>query len=132
MTLALVARLAACGGGGGGNTIAKRVDNGASQESTCRIVYDAFDALARSMLGRKCGVGGDWNDVESASLREKSVDQTCHDVRASLPTMTKVDYTMPPSKRRITTKAAGESSKCHHTLEEVEHATLWLNTLLRQ
>jgi len=259
MTSALGARLAARGGGGGGgNAIAKRADNGASRESTGRIVRDAFDALARSMdtLGRKCGVGGEWNDVESASLREKSVDQTCHDVRASLmtcsgmaavfgvaaialkiaggvdpvadmagglisdksnsdlirvpplsvplrqrivekltkegdgetkrmsqlqgelfavsakanndtldlvcfdiltmsesassvptrleyakidpleaadlATMTGVDSTMPPSKRRRTTKAAGESSKCHHTLEEVEHATLWLDTLLRQ
>jgi hypothetical protein len=37
-------------------------------------------------LGRKCGVGGEWNDLhaQSASLRDKSVNQTCHDVRASL------------------------------------------------
>jgi hypothetical protein len=33
-------------------------------------------------------VGGEWNDVDlqSASLREKSVDQTCSDVIASLTT----------------------------------------------
>ena len=86
MTLALGARLAARGGVSGGNTITKRADNGASQESTGRIVRDAFDALVRLMLGRKCGVGGDWNDAESASLREKLVDQTCYDVRASLMT----------------------------------------------
>ncbi|KAL7532660.1 hypothetical protein ACHAXR_004767, partial [Thalassiosira sp. AJA248-18] len=70
-------------------SISKRAD-GASRESTGRIVRDAYDALSRSMdtLGRKCGVGGEWNDVDaqSASLREKSIDQTCHDVRASLMT----------------------------------------------
>jgi hypothetical protein len=39
-------------------------------------------------LGRKCGVGGEWDDLDaqSSSLREKSVDQTCDDVRASLMT----------------------------------------------
>ena len=66
---------------------AKRSDI-TSRNSTGRIVRDSFDALARSMdtLGRKCGVGGEWNDLhaQSASLRDKSVNQTCHDVRASL------------------------------------------------
>mmetsp|Transcript_28168 Transcript_28168/g.51488 ORF Transcript_28168/g.51488 Transcript_28168/m.51488 type:complete len:254 (-) Transcript_28168:270-1031(-) len=253
MSSSLGARLAARGG-----NVAKRADV-ASRETTGRIVRDAFDTLARSMdtLGRKCGVGGDWNDIDgqSTSLREKSVDQTCHDVRASLmacsgmaavfgvlaialkvaggvdpvadmaggpiidesnsdlirvpplsvplrqrivekltkegdgetkrmsqlqgelfavsaqasndtldmvcfdvltilesassvptrlqyakvdppkaadlQTLTEVG-SMPPSKRRKITKAAGESSTCHHTLEEVEHATTWLDTLLRE
>ena len=37
-------------------------------------------------LGRKCGVGRDWNDIDGQStlLREKLVNQTCHDMRASL------------------------------------------------
>ena len=73
----------------GGRNVAKRVD-GASRESTGRIVRDAFDALSRSIdtLGRKCGVGGQWNDIDaqSASLREKSINQTCQDVRSSLMT----------------------------------------------
>ncbi|KAL3788547.1 hypothetical protein ACHAW5_009393 [Stephanodiscus triporus] len=240
-----------------GGNIAKRADI-TSRDSTGRIVRDSFDALARSMdtLGRKCGVGGEWNDLDaqSASLREKSVDQTCYDVRASLMTSCgmatafgvvaialkiacgvdpvadmaggpindesnsdllhvpplsvplrqriveklakegdgetkrlsqlqrelfavsakinndaielacfdvltmsesassipkrleyaeidprKADvckpsdaYTMPPSKWPRITKAAGETSKCHHTLEEVEHASMWLDSLLRQ
>ena len=71
-----------------GGTIKRGVADTASRESTGRIVRDAFDALSRSMdtLGRKCGVGGLWNDIDaqSASLREKSINQTCHDVRASL------------------------------------------------
>ena len=71
----------------GGNNSSKRTDM-ISRESTGRIVRDSFDAMTRSMdiLGRKCGVGGEWNDVDSqsASLREKSVDQTCNDVRESL------------------------------------------------
>jgi hypothetical protein len=72
-----------------GGNIAKRADI-TSRDSTGRMVRDSFDALARSMdtLGRKCGVGGEWNDLDaqSASLREKSVDQTCYDVKASLMT----------------------------------------------
>ena len=75
--------------GGRSSSMAKRAE-GASRESTGRIVRDAYDALSRSMetLGRKCGVGGEWNDIDaqSASLREKSIDQTCHDVRVSLMT----------------------------------------------
>jgi len=71
-----------------GGTIKRGVADIASRESTGRIVRDAFDALSRSMdtLGRKCGVGGLWNDIDaqSVSLREKSINQTCHDVRASL------------------------------------------------
>lgn len=72
-----------------GGSSTKRAADGASRESTGRIVRDAFDALSRSMdtLGRKCGVGGEWNDIDaiqSSSLREKSIDQTCRDVRASL------------------------------------------------
>jgi hypothetical protein len=61
-----------------------------SREATGRIVRDAFETLSRSMdtLGRKCGVGGDWNDwdKQSASLREKSVDQSCRDGVVSLMT----------------------------------------------
>jgi hypothetical protein len=72
-----------------GGNVAKRADI-TSRDSTGRIVRDSFDALSRSMdtLGRKCGVGGEWNDLDaqSSSLREKSVDQTCDDVRASLMT----------------------------------------------
>jgi hypothetical protein len=72
-----------------GGTSTKRTDM-MSRESTGRIVRDSFDAMTRSMdtLGRKCGVGGEWNDVDlqSASLRKKSVDQTCSDVIASLTT----------------------------------------------
>ena len=71
-----------------GGTSKRGVSDIASRESTGRIVRDAFDALSRSMdtLGRKCGVGGKWNDIDaqSASLREQSINQTCHDVRASL------------------------------------------------
>lgn len=71
---------------GGGS---KRGD-GASIQSTGRVVRDAFEALSRSMdtLGRRCGVGGEWNDVDtvSSSLREKSIGQTCQDVRSSLVT----------------------------------------------
>jgi hypothetical protein len=39
-------------------------------------------------LGRRCGVGGDWNDIDrqSASLRAKSVDQACRDVMVLLMT----------------------------------------------
>ncbi|KAL7506977.1 hypothetical protein ACHAXN_004193 [Cyclotella atomus] len=63
-------------------------NDGSGREATGRIVRDAFDALSRSMdtLGRKCGVGGEWNDVDkqSSSLREKSVDQSCRDVMVSL------------------------------------------------
>jgi hypothetical protein len=69
-----------------GGNIAKRADI-TSRDSTGRMVRDSFDALARSMdtLDRKCGVGGEWNDLDaqSASLREKHVDQTCYDVKAS-------------------------------------------------
>jgi len=71
-----------------GGTSKRGAADAASRESTGRVVRDAFDALSRSMdtLGRKCGVGGLWNDIDaqSASLREKSINQTCHDVRASL------------------------------------------------
>jgi len=66
-----------------------RID-GATREFTGRIVRDAFDALSRAVdtLGRRCGVGGDWNDIDaqSASLRERSVVQACRDVRLSLMT----------------------------------------------
>jgi hypothetical protein len=68
--------------------LAGKNNDGSAREATGRIVRDAFDALSRSMdtLGRKCGVGGEWNDVDkqSASLREKSVDQSCRDVMVSL------------------------------------------------
>lgn len=71
----------------GGSNATNRADS-VSREFTGRIVRDAFDALARSTdtLGRKCGVGGDWNDIDaqSALLRAKSIDQTCRDVRVSL------------------------------------------------
>lgn len=70
-----------------GSLSSKQTD-GSAREATGRIVRDAFEALSRSMdtLGRKCGVGGEWNDVDkqSASLREKSVDQSCKDVMVSL------------------------------------------------
>jgi len=81
------ARMASAFARSGGSS-KRGVSDIASRESTGRIVRDAFDALTRSMdtLGRKCGVGGRWNDIDSqsASLREKSINQTCHDVRASL------------------------------------------------
>jgi len=71
----------------GGSNATNRADS-VSREFTGRIVRDAFDALARSTdtLGRKCGVGGDWNDIDaqSALLRAKSIDQTCRDVIVSL------------------------------------------------
>ena len=91
MVSALGARSSSSTSSSSGRNINKRgVVDGASRESTGRIVRDAFDALSRSMdtLGRKCGVGGQWNDIDSgsASLREKSVNQTCGDVRASLMT----------------------------------------------
>ena len=67
-----------------------RQNDGILREATGRIVRDAFEALTRSMdtLSRKCGVGGEWNDVDKqcASLREKSVDQSCRDVLISLMT----------------------------------------------
>ena len=70
--------------------LAGKQTDGSAREATGRIVRDAFDALSRSMdtLGRKCGVGGEWNDIDkqSASLREKSVDQSCRDVLISLMT----------------------------------------------
>jgi len=69
-----------------GNTFTKKVGE---RESTGRLVRDAFDALSRSMdtLGRKCGVGGLWNESDvfsSKSLREKSVDQSVDQTWASL------------------------------------------------
>jgi hypothetical protein len=69
-----------------GNTFTKKVGE---RESTGRLVRDAFDALSRSMdtLGRKCGVGGRWNEndvLRSQSLREKSVDQSVDQTWASL------------------------------------------------
>ena len=71
----------------GGKNVTNRADS-VSREFTGRIVRDAFDALARSTdtLGRKCGVGGEWNNMgaQSTSLREKSINQTCRDVRVSL------------------------------------------------
>jgi hypothetical protein len=70
-----------------GSNVTNRADS-VSREFTGRIVRDAFDALARSTdtLGWKCGVGGDWNDIDaqSALLRAQSIDQTCRDVRVSL------------------------------------------------
>ena len=67
-----------------------RQNDGISREATGRIVRDAFETLTRSMdtLGRKCGVGGEWNDNDKqcASLREKSIDQSCRDVLVSLMT----------------------------------------------
>ena len=59
------------------------------RESTGRSVRDAFVALSRSMdtLGRKCGVGGLWNEsdvLSSKSLREKSIDQSVDQTWASL------------------------------------------------
>ena len=71
----------------GGTNATTRADS-ITREFTGRIVRDAFDALARSTdtLGRKCGVGGNWNDIDaqSASLRAKSIDVTCRDVRVAL------------------------------------------------
>jgi hypothetical protein len=69
-----------------GNISTKKVGE---RESTGRLVRDAFDALSRSMdtLGRKCGVGGLWNEsdvLSSKSLREKSVDQSVDQTWASL------------------------------------------------
>ncbi len=69
-----------------GNVFTKKVGE---RESTGRCVRDAFDALSRSMdtLGRKCGVGGLWNEsdaLSSKSLREKSVDQSVDQTWASL------------------------------------------------
>ncbi|KAL7545173.1 hypothetical protein ACHAWF_008525 [Thalassiosira exigua] len=80
------ARAAAAAGGGKGSD-----SDAASLSSAGRAVRDAFEALSRSAdaLGRRCGVGGEWNDVDpahSASLRERSIGQTCSDVRASLMT----------------------------------------------
>ena len=70
---------------GNGNAFSKKVGE---RESTGRSVRDAFDALSRSMdtLGRKCGVGGQWNESAptSKSLREKSVDQSVEQAWASL------------------------------------------------
>lgn len=70
--------------------LAGKNTDGAAREATARIIRDAFDALSRSMdtLGRRCGVGGDWNDIDrqSASLRAKSVDQACRDVMVLLMT----------------------------------------------
>ncbi|KAL9189708.1 hypothetical protein ACHAXT_009383 [Thalassiosira profunda] len=79
---------AALASASGASNASRRV-NAASLQSTGRAVRDAFDALSRSMdtMGRKCGVGGEWNDIDTAhspSLREKSIGQTCQDVRVSL------------------------------------------------
>lgn len=68
------------------NTFTKKVGE---RESTGRLVRDAFDALSRSMdtLGRKCGVGGLWNEndaLRSKSLRQKSVDQSVDQTWSSL------------------------------------------------
>lgn len=58
------------------------------RDSSGRIVRDAFESLSRSMdtLGRKCGVLGNWNDLDAQSdtLREKSIGQSAQDARASL------------------------------------------------
>ena len=71
-----------------GNTFTKKVGE---RESTGRSVRDAFVALSRSMdtLGRKCGVGGLWNEndvLSSKSLREKSIGQSVDQTWASLVT----------------------------------------------
>ena len=70
------------------NTFTKKVGE---RESTGRSVRDAFVALSRSMdtLGRKCGVGGLWNEndaLSSKSLREKSIGQSVDQTWASLVT----------------------------------------------
>lgn len=59
------------------------------RESTGRAVRDSFQSLMRSIdiLGRRVGVGGDWNDVDfkfSAALREKSIMEVSGEVCALL------------------------------------------------
>ena len=61
------------------------------KELTGRMIRDAFEGLTRSMdiLGRRVGVGGNWDDFDdrsSPALREKSIMQSCDDVRSSLMT----------------------------------------------
>ena len=79
MSSSLGAHLAACVG-----NVVKRADV-ASQETTGRIARDAFNTLARSMntLGRKCGVGGDWNDIDGQTtlLREKKLGWPVWDIK---------------------------------------------------
>ena len=50
---------------------------------------------------------------------------------SELTTLSDID-SMRPLKRRRTTKVGDGSLECHHILEEAEHATLWLDTLLRR
>jgi len=38
----------------------------------------------------------------------------------------------PPSKKPRIEQSADKKKNCHHTLEEVEQASLWLDSLLHQ
>ena len=40
------------------------------------------------------------------------------------------DFVRPSKKQRIH-NVAGVNSECHHTLEEVRHATLWIDSMLQ-
>jgi hypothetical protein len=64
--------------------------SGASTLSSGRVVRDAFESLSRSMnvLGQRTGVGGTWKDhnQESSSLRFRSIQLACKDVKVSLMT----------------------------------------------
>lgn len=61
-----------------------------SKPLTGRLVKEAYDGLCRSIdiLGRKTGVGNDWDDIDdmSSSLREREIDRSCNDVVKALMT----------------------------------------------
>ena len=57
------------------------------KEFTGRIVRGIFEGLSRSLniLGRRVGVGGDWNDEKDGDqLRRRAIEKDCVDVRVSL------------------------------------------------
>ena len=71
-------------------TVKKRKGISANRSLTGRLVKDAFDGLNRSVdvLGRKVGVGSEWNDTElsAASIRKLEIDRSCVEIRAALMT----------------------------------------------
>jgi hypothetical protein len=70
--------------------VAQHRRKGAATASTGRFVRDSFEGLVRSMnlLGQRTGVGGEWIDVDekAASLRDRTIQLACTDVKVSLAT----------------------------------------------
>ena len=62
----------------------------------------------------------------SIILESAQVDPS---IASGLPALTEVDY-MSSFKSNKPTKAAGDNLKHNHTVDKVEHATLWPETFL--